>query len=119
MLGFFTTMQLAFAGVGSLIWHWGTGIGLIVICLLCASFTTSIPIIGPYLVNTRRDFLWAAFCIAVFLCGMFVGVHDEKARCEAKSIVIERVVEKAVNKAKAPPVRGKKRTTDPWDNTEN
>lgn len=115
--------SLLFAGSWSLIWHWGVGVGLIVLCLLGAWFTTAIPIIGPYLTGARKDFLWAAFGIAVFLGGNLMGVHDEKAKCEAKSIVIEHVVEKAVEQATPrPAVKGKRqraRKPDPWDSKEN
>jgi hypothetical protein len=70
--------DLAVAGVWSQIWHWGIGIGLIILCLAGAYFTTAIPLIGPYLKDARKDLLWAAAIIAIFLAGQALGAHDAK-----------------------------------------
>lgn len=110
------TMQLFFAGIWAQVWHWGIGIGLIILCLAGAFFTTSIPIIGPYLTNARRDLLWAAFTIAIFLAGQWLGAHDEKRKHEARQVIIEQTVDKAVDKTKTPAAKGK---PDRWDKPEN
>lgn len=47
---------------------------------------------GPALIDSfkplRKDLLWAAFSIAVLLGGQFI----ESARCVAKTVVIEKVI---------------------------
>lgn len=110
------TLQLIFAGAWAQIWHWGTGIGLMVLCLLGAYFTTAIPIIGPHLTNARKDLLWAAFGIGVFLGGQALGAHDANRRNTAKQVVIEQRVDDVVEKTKTPKARAAK---DRWDRPEN
>lgn len=109
-------IHLAVAGAWSQVWHWGTGIGLIVLCLAGAYFTTAIPIIGPYLKDARKDLLWAALGIGVFLAGQALGAHDEARKTAAKQNVVEQKVDGVVEKTKTPRYRKQK---DRWDNPEN
>lgn len=109
-------LQLAFAGVWGQVWHWGTGVGLIILCLAGAYFTTAIPVIGPYLTHARKDFLWAAAGIAIFLGGQALGAHDEARKTAARKIVIEQQVDSVVEQTKTPKSRAKK---DRWDRSEN
>jgi hypothetical protein len=107
--------DLAVAGVWAQVWHWGTGIGLIILCLAGAYFTTAIPIIGPWLTNARKDLLWAAAVIAVFMAGQALGAHDEARKNAAKKVVIEQRVDTVVEKTKTPKARARR---DKWDKPE-
>ncbi len=109
-------IEHAFAGLGHLIWHWGTGIGLIIILLALAWFTQAVPIIGPYLTGMRKDLLWAALAVGVFLFGMATGIKDERRVCTAQTVVVTKYVGKAVEKTKTPRARAEK---DPYDNPDN
>lgn len=104
------------AGIWSQVWHWGTGIGLIIVCLAGAYFTTAIPIIGPYLTNARKDLLWASFGIAVFLAGQALGAHDEARKAVAREALVERQVDTVVEKTKTPRYR---KMQDRYDKPEN
>lgn len=108
-------LKLAGAGLWAEIWHWGTGAGLIILCLAGAYFTTAIPFIGPYLTHARKDLLWAAAVIAVFMGGQALGEHDANRRNAAKQIVVEQHVDKVVQKTTTPKYRKMK---DRWDNPE-
>lgn len=108
-------IHLAAAGLWSQVWHWGTGIGLIILCLAGAYFTTAIPIIGPYLKDARKDLLWAAGLIAIFLAGQALGAHDANRRNDAKKVVIERQVDTVVERTKTPKAKARK---DKWDRPE-
>jgi hypothetical protein len=109
-------IDLALAGIWAQVWHWGTGIGLIILCLAGAYFTTAIPIIGPHLAGARKDLLWAAAVIAVFLGGQALGAHDEARKQAAKVLVIEKNVTKAVTNAKTPAAQHRK---DKFDDPKN
>jgi hypothetical protein len=103
MLGFiWTGIQLAWAGVWAEIWHWGLGIGLIILLVAGSIFSQSIPLIGPWLAPIRKDMLWAAAVVAVLLVGEYIGAADEKARCVARQVVVEKIVDKTVDKTKTP-----------------
>ena len=51
--------------------------------------------------------------VAMFLGGQWVGNRDSTARCVAKTVVIEKTVIKAVDKAK------KSKSKDPYDSQDN
>jgi len=91
---------LATAGIGAFIWHWGAGIGLIIICVVLAYFTTAVPIIGPWLTDARRHLLWAAFVIATFLAGQWLGAHDANRRHAKQQVVIGNTVDQVVRDTK-------------------
>lgn len=109
-------INMALAGIWSQVWHWGTGIGLIILCLAGAYFTSAIPILGPWLANARKDLLWAAFGIAVFLAGQALGAHDEARKAKARVVVIQDTVTKAVTHAKTPAAHQRK---DKFDDPKN
>jgi Ni,Fe-hydrogenase I cytochrome b subunit len=106
----------AVAGIWDQIWHWGTAVGLIILLVAAAYFTTAIPVIGPYLQDARKDLLWAALGIFLFTFGMGVGTKDEKKICTAQTVVVTKFVDKAVAKTKLPKAHAEK---DPFDNPEN
>lgn len=109
------TLQLIFAGIWSQVWHWGTGIGLIILLVALAWFTTAVPVIGPYLTNARRDLLWAASAVAIFLAGQALGSHDEARKNAAKQVVIENRVDAVVEKTTTPAAKAQK---DRWNRPE-
>lgn len=121
-----TSIELAFAGAWAGLLHKGTGVALIVLLLFLAYGTrllAMIPMVGPLLSKffepLRKDLLWAAFGVGVFLAGQFVGTHDEAARCVAKTVVIENVVDKTVKSTTPKPTKDRKPVQDRWDNPEN
>lgn len=109
-------LKMATAGLWAEIWHWGTGFGLIILCLLGAWLTTSIPFIGPYLKDARKDFLYAAACIAIFMGGQALGEHDANRVNAARQKVVEQHVDKVVKTTATPKYR---KMQDRWDNPEN
>ena len=108
--------QSTFAGVWGLIWHWGVGIGVIILLVAAAIFTDSIPVFGKYLSNLRRDLLWCAACVAFVMAGMVIGTHDEKKVCDARTVVIEKRVNTVVKSVKTPKLR---KQDDPYDSPSN
>lgn len=108
-----TSLQLMFAGAGSFIFHWGTGVALLILCAVIYFASASIPVIGPWLGKFREQILWVAAAIAVFMAGQAIGARDASNRCEAKQIIVERVVTKVVDSAK------KSTTKDKWNSPEN
>lgn len=107
----FTSMQLMFAGIWPMLFHWGLGVFAIGVLLAAAFFTTSIPFIGPYLTGLRSQLLWAAAGVGLLLAGQWIGAHDANRRCEAKTIVIEKIVTKVVKGAE----RNAGKRLDKWD----
>lgn len=105
--------QMLFAGAWAYIWQWGVCVGLIVVLLLGAYFTTAIPVIGPFLKGMREHLLWAAFGVAIFLAGWTMGAKAATERAEKQSAIVVKTVDKAVEKAK----KGVKQK-DPWDRAE-
>lgn len=108
--------DMAVAGVWAQVWHWGTGIGLIILLLAAAYFTTAIPFIGPSLKDARGHLLMAAAVIAVFLAGQALGAHDANRRNAARQIILEQHVDTVVETTKTPRFR---KMPDRWDNPEN
>jgi hypothetical protein len=96
-------VEYFFAGVWSLVWHWGLGIGLVILCLFMAWFS---PL-------WKKDFLWAAVVVVMALVFEAVGVHDEAVICNARTVVVEKQVHKVVVGTKNPKAKQKK---DPFDN---
>lgn len=113
-------IQSAFAGAWGYIFHWGTGIGLIVLLLVAAYFTTAIPLIGPFLNKFRWHLVVAAGGIALFLAGSTVGSRDAMNRCIAKQEIVKKRVEDVVNQIKnSPAPKDGKLPKDLWDTPEN
>lgn len=116
-------IQLAFAGAWAGIWHKGILWGVIATSLglaFLSQWLAVIPAVGPALVDffkpLRKDLLWVAFIAGVILVSEYVGAHDEKMACVAKTVVIENVTDTAVGKTKTPASRAAK---DPWDSKDN
>lgn len=99
-------INLMFAGLEHLIWHWGIGIGAIILLVLAAEMTTAVPLIGPWLEKVRKDLLWVAVAIALVLAGEFVGAKDMADRCDAKAAVVTTEVHTQVVKARKPAAPG-------------
>ena len=97
-----TFVQMFFAGLWAEVWHWGLGIGLIILLVAGSIFSQSIPLIGPWLAPIRKDMLWAAAVIAVLLAGEYIGQRTEAAKCLARQVVVEKIVDKTVDKTKTP-----------------
>ncbi len=109
-------IHLAFAGVVQYILHWGLFFALA--CGLAAAgwFSQAIPIVGDWLYPIRRDLYWAAFGCLLIMYGMYLGGKDASNRCEAKQVIVEKIVIKEVEKTTTPKARARK---DRWDSKEN
>ena len=107
---FQTTLDLAFAGAWAYLWHWGLGIGLIVLFIAGYFFTPAI------LSAHRVDFLWAAAIVFVFLTGEATGDKEGRARCVTKTEIIQKDVVKVVRGTASPASRAKK---DKFDDPSN
>lgn len=109
-------VQTTFAGWWAFAWHWGVGVFSIIALVAGAIFSQSIPLIGPYLHEVRKDMLWAAAGIALFLGGQWVGAHDAANRCDKKAVVIEKIVKQVVKGTTTPKAKTQK---DKWDDPNN
>ena len=121
-----TGVELLFAGAWASIWHKGLGFGMIAVLVGLAfgsQLLAVIPMVGPLLYDIfkplRKELLQVAFCIAVFLAGQFVGSHDEAAKCEARTVVIENVVDRDVATTTPKPTKDRKPPRDKWDKESN
>lgn len=115
--------QLAVAGAWTSVWEKGVGYGTIAVLLGLAfgsQLLGGIPLVGTFLVNffkpLREDLLKAAFCVALVLAGEYVGANAEAKKCVAKTVVIEKTVDRAVDKTKTPAAI---KSTDPYDSKDN
>lgn len=101
------TLQFAWehltAGAAPLIWHWGIGIGIIIICIGLDIATFFIPIVGEYLTPLRKDLLWIAAAVALFLFAEGMGVRDEHVRNMAQQKVLLNQVDRVVSQVLAEP----------------
>lgn len=97
-----TVVELFFAGIWGMVFHWGLGIGLIVLFLAAAYFSP----IG------KKDLVYCAVIVVVFLVAEAVGIHDEKVHRDAQDKVISQAVGKAVTKTKTEQAKKRK---DRWD----
>jgi hypothetical protein len=96
-------IQEAFAGAWALIFHWGAGVALIILCLALAYFS---PLYKKY-------FLYAAGVIALLLVAYGVGIADQHSREKAQQKVIIDHVDEVVKES-----QDKKNTDHPdrWNN---
>ncbi len=97
-----TVVELFFAGIWGMVFHWGLGIGLIVLFLAAAYFSP----IG------KKDLIYCAVIVAVFLVAEAVGIHDEKVHRDAQDKVITTAVSKTVAKTQTEKAKTRK---DRWD----
>jgi hypothetical protein len=80
-------VEHAFAGIWSLVWQWGIGIGLIILCFAGAWF---LPL-------WRKDFIYAAALVFVALFFMGVGINQWKKHVVAQQEALDTQVNKVVN----------------------
>lgn len=86
------SLQLLFAGMWSMIWQWGLGIGLVILCGVGAWFS---PVY-------KKDFIYAGMIILLALFFEGVGIAQERSHCTAKSEVIVTTVDKVVKSTETP-----------------
>lgn len=98
-----TMVDLYFAGLWTMVWHFGLGAGLIILCLAGAWFS---PVF-------KSDFIYAALVVAFAMFFEYVGVHMEKVHRDAQGQVITSSVDKTVAKTETPAAKKQK---DRWDN---
>lgn len=105
------TLYLWFAGVWAILAKM-TIAGLVIAGLLFIAFVpvTFVPAI------LRKWALYAAALVIATTVAYSVGVHDESARCVAKTVVIHKQVTKVVKSVTTPKSKAAK---DPWDNPNN
>lgn len=96
-------VEHAFAGVWSMIWHFGIGVGLIVLFLAVAYFSP----LG------KKWFIAAAIGVALFMGGEVVGVKMGTARCTAQAQAVSKFVHRTVQSTTTKRSRA---ASDPWDN---
>lgn len=116
MISFF--IEHATAGLWSFIWHWGLGIGAIILLLAADIFSTSIPIIGPWLGKVREYLFIAACAIAFILAGEYIGARDAAHRCVAQTQVVNHFITRTVTRV-IHDKRPVSSDTDPYDSPNN
>jgi len=99
-------VEHAFAGLWSMIWHFGVGIGLVILLLAAAYFSP----IG------KKEFIYAAVVVLAFLGGETMGVHLEKVHTDAQAAAVEKYVTGVVKGTGTPKSKAQK---DPYDNPKN
>jgi hypothetical protein len=116
-------IQLAFAGAWAGIWHKGVLYGIIACSIglaLGSQLLAGIPAVGPPLAAffkpLRKDLFWVAFIAGVILVSEYIGAHDATLACTARTVVIEHVTDKAVEKTLTPAAKAEK---DQWDSKDN
>lgn len=94
--------HMATAGLEAYIWQWGTGIGAIIILVGLAFFSEAIPLIGPKLHELRKDLLWVAGGIALFLLGVADGDRLRGNRDAIQQAEVRSAVHAVVTQSKSP-----------------
>lgn len=125
-------IKLALAGLWPLVWHWGTPVAIIILCLAAEVaigwFSASVPFVGTFLKPFQKDLLWVALAAGLFLYGFSDGVSVEHGRSVAQQSALKTQVGRVVDQVlkdpanqPAPEVKGKKRVPprDKWDSPEN
>ena len=92
----------AFAGAWALIWHWGAGVAIVILCLAAAYFS---PLYKKY-------FLYAAGCVAWCLIFYGIGIADQHQREAAQQKVVIQYVDRVVAKTKTKKAQHR---PDTWD----
>lgn len=100
------TLKLLFAGLWPLVWHWGVGAGLIILCGVGAYFS---PLY-------KKDFIYAAIIVAIALFFEAVGIHDEQGRVAAQQATLNNAVNSIVEGTETPAAKGKR---DKYDSPNN
>jgi hypothetical protein len=97
-----------FAGAWTLVWHFGVGFGVIILCG-----------VGAYLAPTPKLKLLCigvAALVGALLLGEGIGVHMEKTHVVAQEKQTDTFVDKTVKSTTTPSARGK---PDPWNSKDN
>jgi hypothetical protein len=125
-------IKLALAGLWPLVWHWGTPVAIIILCLAAELaigwFSASVPFVATFLKPLQKDLLWVAAAAGLFLYGFSDGVSVEHTRSIAQQHALTKQVDKVVDQVlkdpanqPQPEVKGKARIAprDKWDSPEN
>lgn len=99
-------VEHAFAGLWTLMWHFGIALGCAALFAAAAYFS---PVAKAPLVAC------ALICLALF-GGEVIGVRMEKARCDAQSAAVTKFARGVVKGTTTPKSR---RASDPWDSPKN
>lgn len=103
-------VQEAFAGAWSLVWHWGAGVAIVILCLAAAYFS---PLYKIW-------FLGAAGIVALCLVSYGVGIADQEARCKAELVLGTKHINQVVTKAiKSTKTKKAKARVDKWNQRTN
>ena len=113
-------IKLALAGLGHMIGHWSIGLIIIAACIaieFCSGWIISmVPILAKPIGFLQKYVLLIAIGTGLVLMGEWIGARDAADRCEAKAVVVEQTVDKAVAKTKTPKAQHQ---ADPWDSKDN
>jgi hypothetical protein len=97
-----------FAGLWTMIWHFGLGIGFIILLGVGAYFAPTLKL--------KALCIALALVIGAFVIGEGVGVNLEKRHNEAQVAATNNFVDKTVKGTTTPKARAK---PDPWNNKDN
>jgi hypothetical protein len=97
-----------FAGLWTLIWHFGLGIGIIILLGVGAWFAPTIKL--------KALCIGAAAFVIALLIGEGIGVNMEKSHTQAQQAETNGFVDKTVQGTTTPKSRGQ---ADPFDNKDN
>jgi len=97
-----------FAGLWPLIWHFGVGIGIIILLGVAAYFAPTIKL--------KALCIACAVGVAAFVLGEGVGVRIEKAHTQAQQATTDKFVGKTV---KGTTTKRGRAWKDPWNSPSN
>ena len=97
-----------FAGLWTMIWHFGVGIGVVILLLAGAYF---IPV-----VKAKIALIGLAIFVVAFLVGEGFGIKLEKSHVMAQQAATNNFVDRTVKGTTAPKAR---KRADPWDSKDN
>lgn len=97
-----------FAGLWPLIWHFGLGVGIIILLGVAAYFAPTIKL--------KALCIACAVGVGAFVVGEGVGVRIEKAHNAAQTAETNKFVDKTVKGTTTPKARAK---PDPWNSKDN
>jgi len=96
-----------FAGLWTLIWHFGVGIGIIILLGVGAYFAPTVKL--------KALCLALAGIVAALVIGEGIGVNMEKSHTDAQQAQTNQFVDKTVKGTTTTKSRG---TADPWNRKE-
>lgn len=97
-------VQHFFAGLWAMIWHFGAGIGIVILLAAAAYFVPSD--------KAKIAFAVLASFVVAFLLGETMGIRMEKAHYAAQAASTAKYVGKIIKGTATPKARG---AGDPWD----